>query len=117
MVRERVPAMPTVLAQAITLLLVIVGWVFFRATDMHMAGELLAKMFWPRDGLLPEGALLFGVIIVIAAVLARSAPNAFEYHSKFKPTWPRMAAAAAVFGVAVAFIAGSRDSPFLYFQF
>jgi alginate O-acetyltransferase complex protein AlgI len=115
--RERVPAVPTVLAQAITLLLVIVGWVFFRATDMPMAGQLLAKMFWPRDGLLPEGALLFGVIIAIAAVLARSAPNAFEYHSGFKPTWPRMAAAAAVFGVAVAFIAGSRDSPFLYFQF
>jgi len=114
---ERMRPVPAYLAQAITLLLVVIGWVFFRASDLTMAGDLLGKMFLPQGGALPEGAALFGVIVAIAAILARNAPNSFEYHEGFKPTALRMGAAAAVLGVAVAFIAGARDSPFLYFQF
>jgi alginate O-acetyltransferase complex protein AlgI len=114
---ERMRPVPAYLAQAITLLLVVIGWVFFRAADLETAGALLTKMFVPQGGALPEGAALFGVIVVIAALLAHRAPNSFEYHENFKPTALRMGAAAAILGVAVAFIAGARDSPFLYFQF
>jgi alginate O-acetyltransferase complex protein AlgI len=114
---ERVRPVPVAVAQLITFVLVVIGWVFFRATDMNMAMELLAKMFTPQEGLLPADAVKFAVVVVIAGLLARFAPNAFEYHERFSPTVKRMAAAAAILGVSIALIAGSRASPFLYFQF
>jgi alginate O-acetyltransferase complex protein AlgI len=110
-------SMPSPLAQLVTFVLVVIGWVFFRATDLTMAGELLHAMFVPRAGELPGDALKFGLLIAGAGVIARFAPNAFEYHEKFRPAVSRMAAAAVVLGISIALIAGSRASPFLYFQF
>jgi alginate O-acetyltransferase complex protein AlgI len=108
---------PAPLAQLMTFLLVVVGWVLFRATDLTMAGELLHRMFVPQAGDLPGDVARFAVLTVLAAGFARFAPNAFEYHREFRPTLGRMAAAACILGMAVALIAGSRASPFLYFQF
>jgi alginate O-acetyltransferase complex protein AlgI len=108
---------PTPLAQLITFVLVVIGWVFFRATDLSMAGALLHQMFVPQAGDLPADVAKFALLTVLAAFLARFAPNAFEYHQGFRATLGKMAAAACVLGVAVALIAGSRASPFLYFQF
>jgi alginate O-acetyltransferase complex protein AlgI len=113
----RVGRVPQWLAQGITFILVVIGWVFFRATDFTMAGGLLAKMFNPQSGSLPEHALQFAGMVAVAGVIARWAPNAFEYHREFHPSFPRMATAAAVLGFALPLIAGSRSSPFLYFQF
>jgi len=108
---------PVWLARLITFVLVVVGWVFFRAHDLPMAWDLLAKMFVPQPGTLPGDAMSFGIITVIALMLARWAPNSFEFHKDFQVTPLRMGAAAAILGVSVALIAGSRASPFLYFQF
>lgn len=108
---------PIWMGQALTFLLVVVGWVFFRATDVAMAWELLEKMFWPHDGTLPADAVKFALLAVFALAIAKWAPNAFEYHRDFRGTASRMAAVAAVLGVSIALIAGSRASPFLYFQF
>jgi alginate O-acetyltransferase complex protein AlgI len=108
---------PVWLSRLITFVLVVVGWVFFRAHDLPMAWDLLAKMFVPQPGTLPGDAMSFGIITVIALMLARWAPNSFEFHKDFQVTPLRMGAAAAILGVSVALIAGSRASPFLYFQF
>jgi alginate O-acetyltransferase complex protein AlgI len=105
------------LAQLITFVLVVIGWVFFRSTDVSMASHVLWKMFSLQPGVMPSDAFKFTALIVMAGLLARWAPNAFEYHARFRPTGACMATAAVVFGVALAMIAGSRDSPFLYFQF
>jgi alginate O-acetyltransferase complex protein AlgI len=116
---KRLPtsSMSVSLSQLITFLLVVVGWVFFRATDFSMAVELLHAMFTLQPGVMPADALKFAALVVVAVLLVKAAPNAFEYHARFKPTPIRMAAAAVVLGVALAMITGSRDSPFLYFQF
>jgi len=108
---------PRWLAQVVTFVLVVIGWVFFRAADFTMAGALLAKMFTPQSGSMPDGAWPFAIVVAVAGAMARWAPNAFEYHSNFYPSLPRMATAAAVLGFALPLIAGSRTSPFLYFQF
>jgi len=114
---ERFKFVPTGVAQLLTFVLVVIGWVFFRATDMSMAAELLTKMFTLEPGIIPDGAGKFAALVIVGGILARWSPNAFEYHNGFKPTFSKMAAAAIVFGVALALIAGSRASPFLYFQF
>ena len=108
---------PTAVAQVFTFVLVVIGWVFFRAIDMTMANEILAKMFTLQEGILPADAIKFASLIVIGGVIARWAPNAFEYHENFRPTVGKLVTGALVFGVALALIAGSRASPFLYFQF
>jgi alginate O-acetyltransferase complex protein AlgI len=114
---RRIDYFPTQLAQLLTFLLVVIGWVFFRATDMSMAGELLATMFTTQSGVIPQDAAKFSLVIAIAAVLARWAPNSWEYHQGFQPSPVRMAAPGLALGMALALIAGSRGSPFLYFQF
>jgi hypothetical protein len=82
-----------------------------------MATQLLHKMFVPQGGVMPADATKFALLTLVAAIAARWAPNAFEFHDGFRSTPARMAAAACVLGVAIALIAGSRASPFLYFQF
>jgi alginate O-acetyltransferase complex protein AlgI len=109
--------LPTAVSRLLVFVLVVIGWVFFRATDMTMAMDLLHKMFVPQAGEMPAEAAKFAMLIIIAGILARWAPNAFEYHERFRPAAARMAAVACVMGVAIALIAGSRASPFLYFQF
>lgn len=108
---------PAPIARVITFLLVVIGWVFFRAHDLHMAGDVLHQMFVPQGGVMPSDMVKFASLIAVAGLIARYAPNAFEYHDGFRPTMSRMVAAACVMGIAVALIAGSRASPFLYFQF
>jgi alginate O-acetyltransferase complex protein AlgI len=113
----RFQAVPAAVARAATFVLVVVGWVFFRATDMHMAFDLLGRMFTWLPSQYPPETLLFTVLIGFAGAVARWAPNAFEYHDAQPASYPRALAAAVVLGIAVALIVGSRESPFLYFQF
>jgi alginate O-acetyltransferase complex protein AlgI len=108
---------PAPLSRVIMFVLVVIGWVFFRATNMSMAAEILHQMFVPQSGIMPSDVAKFASLIVVAGLIARYGPNAFEYHAKFAPTVARMAAAACILGFAIALIAGSRTSPFLYFQF
>jgi alginate O-acetyltransferase complex protein AlgI len=101
----------------VTLLVVMFGWVLFRAPDMEHA------MVWYRQLLIPtvgasvpkEGILL--VLLVIAWYLAAVARNPVELHDEQKgwvyPPW----AACAIFGAVLALIVGWGNSPFLYFQF
>lgn len=114
---ERLGSVPEFLARLITFVLIVIGWVFFRAIDMSMASALLAKMFSLQIGELPDTALKFGILVLVAGIIARWAPNSFEYHKDFRATPLRMVAIASILGVSVALIAGSRAAPFLYFQF
>ena len=115
--RDRSISIPAAPARMVTFLLVVIGWVFFRATDMAMAFSILEKMFSLQGVSLPQDYMKFSLLVVIAAVLVRWAPNAFEYHKEFRATKARMAVAAIILGISVALIAGTRASPFLYFQF
>jgi alginate O-acetyltransferase complex protein AlgI len=117
MLSERASRFPVFAGQLITFLLVVIGWVFFRAHDMSMAQDLLGTMLTYQPGELPADSLKFAGLVFVAAIIAKWAPNSFEFHDNFRPTPARMALAAGILGVAIALIAGSRASPFLYFQF
>jgi hypothetical protein len=84
---------------------------------MAMAGQLLESMFTPTSGALPAESIRFASLVLGAATLATACPNVFEYHRNFRASLAQMFIVATTLGVSVALIAGSRESPFLYFQF
>jgi alginate O-acetyltransferase complex protein AlgI len=95
--------------------LVVVGWVFFRATDFHMAVSLLRSMFSPVGGVLvPQAGLAF-VALGVGAWWAMVGPNAFQLRHEYR--WPGRFVLASGFAASLAIIIGLRNSPFLYFQF
>ena len=115
--REHWDRVPPLLAQGVMFLAALLGWVFFRSHTFEMASTLLGKMFTPTAGAMSSDPTTFVIFIVIAAALSMRGPNAFDFHKEFKLTWWRGAGMATAFGVALALIAGGRESPFLYFQF
>ncbi len=97
-------------------ILATLGWVLFRATDLHMAGGLFERMFLPIPGTLPADWDMFLLLTTLATLWAVWGPNAFEFHAPARPL-ARVPLLGFVFGITLAIIAGSRASPFLYFQF
>lgn len=107
--------MPRLLRQFATFVLVVLGWVVFRAETMGMAGSIFRKMFIYEGGFTTAaGGGLIGVVI-IAGALAHFGPNSFE----LKHSWgPRATAVLALlFALCLGAIYGAKPSPFLYFQF
>ena len=98
-------------------LLVMIGWVFFRAENMTAALHILHIMVVPTAGIMPMKPLVLCLILAGAAWWAMKGPNPVDLNRGF--TWqPRHTYAyAAIFGASIAIIAGGRESPFLYFQF
>ena len=95
--------------------LVVVGWVFFRATDFVMAVTLLRSMFMPGGGVLVMQPGLAGLALAVAAWWAMVGPNAFELAHEYR--WGGRFALASGLAASLAIILGLRSSPFLYFQF
>ncbi len=107
--------LPARLRQAGMFLLVVIGWVFFRATSFGMARDLLRAMFIPTDGFLVPVPMLSGLALVIAGTWSAFGPNAFDVDPH--PSFQRRLILTAGFAACLAIIAGARPSPFLYFQF
>ena len=113
---RRWDAMPAVARRTLMLVLVLVGWVLFRSTDMSMALGVARALFVPTTGVLPAGSALVVPLLAIATGWAIWGPNAFELDER-PITWRGRLALAVAYGAAIAIIAGDRSSPFLYFQF
>ncbi|MCX5660972.1 MAG: MBOAT family protein [Planctomycetota bacterium] len=123
------------------LLAVMVGWVFFRANDLHHAFAFLAAMLGlspaPDAAHLPDGpgayidnfflvalvASIIGATPIVPAVLAwrdrLTAADAAGRPSRFRPAWDALGVAivAALLFLSGLFIAASTYSPFIYRQF
>jgi alginate O-acetyltransferase complex protein AlgI len=112
---ERLGRLPIAARRAGVFLLVVVGWVFFRAESMRMAGRLLLAMFWPCPGGFAGPTPTLVASLVIAGGIAHFAPNAFELKHTWRPV-PAIALA-TLFLAAVLTVGGTAPSPFLYFQF
>jgi alginate O-acetyltransferase complex protein AlgI len=108
-------ALPRALRRTAMLLLVCVGWVFFRATSFEMAGALLAKMFGWQSGDPVRGSLTLAFLLVVCAAITQLAPNTFELPHRWKPR--QTAALTACFALSLAMTYAFHLSPFLYFQF
>jgi len=107
--------LPALLRQVTMILLVLVGWVFFRSTSFGMATSLLATMFTPTPGDLVDQAPLALAALMCAGAWATAGPNAFDL--QHVPSWRRRTALTAAFAASLAIIIGTRTTPFLYFQF
>lgn len=98
-----------------TFLLVVVGWVLFRAQNFGMVNGLLRRMCFPTEGSMPVGWPFLTATVVVAAVFAHVGPNTFE----ISHNWGKAATVclALLFAACLAVIYGGQQSPFLYFQF
>jgi alginate O-acetyltransferase complex protein AlgI len=110
-------ALPRVPAQALMFLLVVIGWVFFRAPTFDVAGSMLHAMFTPTPGTLPPNLDVLALLLLLAGYWGMVGRNTFEFNQQRVWTRAYQAATAGAFGACLAVMAGGRDSPFLYFQF
>jgi alginate O-acetyltransferase complex protein AlgI len=107
--------LPTLVRRASMFVMTLVGWVFFRAASVHMAGAMLRRMFGVVGGVPVAGAGTLVALVALGTAVAMFGKNTFELSHK----WPPRAAVglAATFAVAVAMVYVAGNSPFLYFQF
>ncbi len=98
-----------------TFFLVVIGWVFFRAESFSMAGTLLHRMFTMQSGPALVGSYGLFLALGVAIPIAHFAPNTFEMKHSWRP-WA-VGAIAAGYILCLISVAGSKGSPFLYFQF
>ena len=115
MYASRWDALPNGVRRFAMFVLVLVGWVFFRATDFGMAASILTTMFVPHGGAFGTEPLLGTLLVAGAAWWSIAGPNAFEMDHVL--TARRRVVLTALFASCVAIIAGAHPSPFLYFQF
>ncbi len=110
-----------------TLLIVIVGWVLFRAADFGQAALLLRAMFtWQDLPLAYELSLQFnpwdlGVLMVAAAVFVLPAEfsgyRSLIVSARPRPTFAAVLLVVIVFPLCGLLIVSSPAAPFIYFRF
>jgi alginate O-acetyltransferase complex protein AlgI len=116
---------PAAVRHVYALLVIMLGWVLFRAETMAAAGSYLAALFGIGDAPLADPAisryLPLDVPLAMAAGLIASAPLRI-----WRPRWKwllplapaaEFAALAGVFVTAVAVVSAGTYSPFIYFRF
>ncbi len=108
-------ALPAFLRRGATFLLVVVGWVFFRAPDFRTAATILDAMFAWHSGAALAGAATLAALLTVAAALAHLGRNTFELRHEWRPA--AAVAMSALFALSVAALYSGAASPFLYFQF
>ncbi len=107
--------LPVWTQRGLMFVLVCVGWVFFRAPTLGAALEWLSAMAG-LQGIYVAKAFLsrLAVFVVVATVIAMTAPNGYEIDLDKMPAWRRAALGLAT---AVAVVMMNFSSKFLYFQF
>ena len=101
-----------------TMLLVIVGWALFVGSDKGVSlGLLLQKLFVPSGGVSPLYFLRnYGVLLVVSILCCTPLIEKIWNLLK-KNAVTRCAAILALLVVSTAYVVGSTNSPFLYFNF
>ncbi len=115
------------LRRAVAFLLVMVGWVPFRAADLHQAGVFLEAMFIPDMSGLPasmsEAATNRATLTLVLAATVVLLPRAWVTGRYLEAARSRVAVGARVAVSAIGapyaaiLVAAGTFSPFLYYQF
>jgi alginate O-acetyltransferase complex protein AlgI len=105
-----------------TFLLVTLGWVVFRATDLAEAGRMLAIMLWPRaaqDGSTLLSAVIYTrghlILMALCAVLVFQPVQGFDWTHRL--SGPKVFVLAILFVMAMMTMFAQSFRSFLYFQF
>lgn len=105
------------LSRIYTILIVMIGWVYFRAVDIHHANAYIGKMF-SFDSLnfsaLQELPREFYVVCLMGAVF--SSPHAYETLMRQKDR-TRYVVLSVLFLTSVSLLSVQSFSPFIYFRF
>jgi alginate O-acetyltransferase complex protein AlgI len=112
--------LPRVLRVAITMIIVMVGWIFFRAANWEEVVRMLSAFFGAGSGGLALTNLELDRMaitgIVVGGLVALFAPNTQELVANEKAWWwPTFVTCAFLLAVGHMFFEAFR--PFLYFQF
>jgi alginate O-acetyltransferase complex protein AlgI len=104
---------PPAIKRAATFLLVTLGWVIFRSTDLAMAGGWLGRMFGLGAG---NGAVPFALAVWVAAglLLVNALPETWDFRFGTRLRWAPVYAAG--FLIAYLFV-NQAQTVFLYYQF
>jgi alginate O-acetyltransferase complex protein AlgI len=107
--------LPNAVRRAVTFLLVVIGWVFFRAPSVTVAWTMLSKMFSIQAGVAVVGGTTLALLIALCTLVTQAAANTFEMSHDWsrRNSWLLATGFAATLIVTYSF----KVSPFLYFQF
>ena len=113
---------PKPLRIAITFVIVLIGWVFFRAADLPRAGTYLASMFGLRDAG-ANASLIAGIIyqpyyllsLGLAALVVWIGKQTWEWTQQM--TIPKTATCFGLGWLALVVLATQEYNPFIYFIF
>ena len=103
---------------AVTFVLVMVGWVFFRASSFQDSFAVLHSMFlWDSSGsaLLPAGLMFAAGLTLFVALVEERRGVLANLH--LAPVWTRVATYAFLLLVLELFAVTGEEIPFVYFQF
>jgi alginate O-acetyltransferase complex protein AlgI len=114
--------MPTFIRGIVTFLVVLIGWVFFRASDLSAASSYLASMFGMGARNANEvitGGLIYKpyyvLAFLVATILVWFVPDTWEWTQVI--TKRKALACAGIFALAVVVLVTQEYNPFIYFIF
>ncbi len=114
--------LPRSLRIAATFILVLIAWVFFRATTLDGALDYLGSMFGlvqvPETSLLVDGLLYTPyslLAMIVAAAVVWLAPQTWDFTREMGPI--KVVLIMGVFVCAVAVLSMQSYNPFIYFNF
>ncbi len=114
--------LPEVLRVAVTFLIVVIGWVFFRADNMGAALRFLAVMggfSTPAESAALHAGILYQpyyiVTFLLAAALAWGAPQAWDWTRRL--TGGKIALTLLLLALSALILAMQAYNPFIYFIF
>ena len=116
------PRLPGFLVHLYTLLLVVIGWVFFSNTALGTAAAYLGNLFGVTSGGLIDSTGLYllktNFLLLLIGLLA-SAPGLYTLFRRLirKTPWIAVAVNVLLFLVCVAYLVYETYNPFLYFRF
>jgi alginate O-acetyltransferase complex protein AlgI len=101
----------------LTMALVMVGWVFFRAADLHQSVWILGQMFaHPGGEMLLQPWHIYLIVISLTVAIAEEKLQWFEPLME-APVWAYASALVLLFFCLEIFGAIDAQIPFIYFQF
>jgi alginate O-acetyltransferase complex protein AlgI len=114
--------LPKSLRVGITFLIVLLGWVFFRASNLSRAGDYLASMFG-LNHVLPGAALVSGIVyqpyyllsVAVAALVVWAGAQTWDWTQRL--TLPKVGICFVLAWLALSALAAQGYNPFIYFIF
>ncbi len=114
--------LPHLLRVAVTFLMLLITWVFFRADNLQAAMDYLGFMF--GLGEVAQGAALIDgiiyqpfylLIVVLAGLITWGAPQTWDWTRRM--SWPKVATCLILLVASLLLLISGSYSPFIYFIF